>query len=42
MISHVVLIRLKPDVDVLAADRFLGVARNVLDPIPAVRKLRVG
>ncbi len=42
MISHVVLIRLKSDVDAPAADRFLEEARNVLGPIPGVRNLRVG
>ena len=42
MISHVVLIRLKSDVDPPTAERFLGEAREVLGPIPGVRNLRVG
>jgi hypothetical protein len=42
MISHLVLIRLRPDLGGEREDRFLAQARSVLGPIPGVRNLRVG
>jgi len=42
MICHVVLIRLRSDIDENRRSRFLRQAGEVLGPIPGVQNLRVG
>ena len=42
MIYHIVLIRLKPEVNDRARDAFMKKAEQILGPIPGVRNLRVG
>lgn len=42
MICHVVLIRLRPQVNSARASSFLRQAREILGAVPGVRNLRVG